>query len=369
MQLWKKNFLVTFFLFLIVIYASLLVLYTVLFRSELSQWISRAVDSEQGFIKLISNLQNEDSLQAGDSIGDAVREYISSETRVSVEINGEMIADYSPFSGKGGERVSIVQYQKVPYILINDCRENAGIEVTYMESMAAFYKNQKWRAWMLQLLGILSSAVIGVMLYLTMKRINRPVSQIAHELRTPLTGIQGYAQYLMMGNLSEEDRFFAARQIVDSSRNLGSIVEKLLIMGGMKEGRVQRQKVDIRQILEDIKELYPGIEIECRTDYIQGDKTLIRCLLGNLVHNAVNSGKNVKVYADSAHMTVSNDGQPIGEKKLKQMNKTQGLSSRYADRHGLGIGLCHEIAGVHGWKLIYRSSEEETTAEIIKKYS
>ena len=70
----------------------------------------------------------------------------------------------------------------------------------------------------------------GLLLYATMLRINRPVSQAAHELRTPLTGIRGYAEYIMMANITEEERFYAAGQIVESAKNLEDVVEKLLIL-------------------------------------------------------------------------------------------------------------------------------------------
>ena len=89
-------------------------------------------------------------------------------------------------------------------------------------------------------------------------------------------------------------------------------------------------------------------------------------MLENLVHNAVNAGEHVKLTADKQDIIIWNDGEPISEKKLRQMNRVKGFRPEYADRHGFGIGLCHEIAGVHGWRLVYRSSKEEgTTTSVI----
>ena len=48
MQLWKKNFLVTFMMFLFIIYGSLLLLHGLLYRNELEQWMARAVSGEKG---------------------------------------------------------------------------------------------------------------------------------------------------------------------------------------------------------------------------------------------------------------------------------------------------------------------------------
>lgn len=367
MQLWKKNFLVTFLMFLLVINGSLFILHAFLFRSELNLWMNQTVSREQGVFYLITRDPDKADGQLKKDISITVREHISTGVKIRVELDGKKVINYIPSVVKGDDSVQIVRYRNIPYVLINDKGEvgENRIDISYMESMASFSQNQSRRTRLMLLTGIILSAVIGTMLYLTMKRINRPVSQIAHELRTPLTGIQGYAEYLMMGNIGEEDRFFAAQQIVASSRNLRNIVERLLVMGGMREGRVQMQKVDLREVLKEIQALYPGIDVDCRIESIQGDKTLIRCMLENLIHNAVTCGSHVKVSAYSGRIIIWNDGEAIEEKKLKKMNRPQGLSAEYADRHGFGIGLCHEIAGVHGWKLGYKSSQKEgTTAEI-----
>lgn len=369
MQLWKKNFLVTFLFFLIIIEGSLLALHAVLYRSELKDWISRAVSGEQGIAYMLSGYQETDRGKLEEKIEDAAKRYLATGVKISVSIDEEKVVDYIPLDAADSGRLQVVTWRRTPYILIRDSIVMSGgavLHISYMESMASFNDTQKQRIIQIMLLSVLIAAVIGTMLYLTMKRINRPVSQIAHELRTPLTGIQGYAEYLMMGNLSEEDRFFAAQQIVESSLNMGNIVEKLLIMGGMREGRVQMQKVRLKELLDQIKLLYPDLEVDCRIETVQGDSTLIRCMLENLVHNAVNAGEHVKLTADKQDIIIWNDGEPISEKKLRQMNRVQGLRPEYADRHGFGIGLCHEIAGVHGWRLVYRSSKEEgTTTSVI----
>ena len=170
----------------------------------------------------------------------------------------------------------------------------------------------------------------------------------------------------MLGNLSEEDRFFAAQQMEQSAREMNDIVEKLLIMGGVREGRVLMQKIDLASMLNDIQSLYPYIEVKCTRDIVQGDRTLVRCMLENLIQNAAAGGSQVRVSADAYRITVWNDGQAVSGKKLKWMNRSQGTPASYTDRHGFGISLCHDIAGVHGWKLFYRSSEADgTTAEIL----
>lgn len=368
MQLWKKNFLVTFMMFLFIIYGSLLILHGLLYRNELEQWMSRAVSLEKGVASFLLGIQTGEESAPEVNLPLAFRGYMSQGVKIRVVQDGRSKVDFLPIDPPNEEYVQIVKVHGTPYVLIQKSLENAGsvIKLAYMESMAPLQQYQQRRAFLMAGIGVLLSAVVGGMLYFTMKRINRPVSRIAHELRTPLTGIQGYAQYLMLGNLSGEDRFFAAQQIEESAREMNDIVEKLLIMGGVREGKVLMQKIDLPRMLSEIQNMYPYIEVKCTRDILQGDRTLVRCMLENLIQNAAAGGGQVRVSADEYRITVWNDGQAVSGKKLKWMNRSQGTPAVYTDRHGFGISLCHDIAGVHGWKLFYRSSEEEgTTAEVL----
>ena len=197
-----------------------------------------------------------------------------------------------------------------------------------------------------------------------MRRINRPVNQIAHELRTPLTGIRGYAEYIMMGNLTEEDRFYAAKQIVESAENLGDIMEKLLIMGNVREGAIHTKRIRLRKLLDKLKEHYPQAEIDCRIDSVEGDETLLACLLENLTANAAHAGHQVKITVDAEGIRVWNDGAVMDAKTIKALNRGQEPTDVRVGGHGYGIQVCREIARVHGWKLGYRSSEEEGTTAV-----
>ena len=173
----------------------------------------------------------------------------------------------------------------------------------------------------------------------------------------------------MMGKLTEEDRFFAARQIVDSAKNLESITEKLLIMGNVKEGSLQIRRMDIRRLLDELKEQYPDIETDSRIEYLNGDETLVRCLLENLTANALSAGTHIKVTVDETCICVWNDGELLDEKLLRAVNKGQelsGLAGSRAGRHGYGIQVCREIALAHGWKLRYLSAEKEGTTAICR---
>ncbi|KMZ55170.1 sensor histidine kinase [Dorea sp. D27] len=352
MQLWKKNFLVTFSFFVIVVYICLFTMVSVSFRNDLGYLVKRASDSEQGIAYALQSIQELDGGHIRTDISYMANRYEKAGILLDVRYGDITLTDKIAMDDMPEGRFGFLTYGGRKHLYINDDATSGSrrLKITYMENIQPFYELQNRKFYGAAAAGILICAVIGVMLYATMKRIFRPVNQIAHELRTPLTGIQGYAQYIMMGNITEEDRFFAAKQIVGSARSMKDVVDNLLIMGNVKEGALSFVPIDIRDMLEDLKRTYPGIELEADIQSINGEPTLVRCLLENMISNAVHAGGDVKVTADAEGLCVWN-----------------GVSIRPREEavlgpHGYGLAICQDIARIHRWKLKYDTSEKEGTA-------
>ncbi len=369
MQVWKKNFLTAYALFLLVICGGLLLLDGYISKNELEQWVEHVENSERSLFYLASGLKEEELSRMSMNLNAAAENYLQSGAFTRVRVNTYRAADYLPEELNGVQAVEIREYRGEEFLIIREEKEVDGdkVEVAYAESLKELLWLQERRLWTFCAVGLMFSAGMGGLLYCTMRRINRPVNQIAHELRTPLTGIRGYAEYLMMGKLTEEDRFFAAKQIVDSAKSLESITEKLLIMGNVREGALQIRRIDVRRLLHGLKEKYPDIGTDCRLDYLKGDETLVNCLLQNLTANALSAGSHVRVTADEKCICVWNDGEILDEKLLRAINKGQelsGMAGFRAGKHGYGIQVCREIALAHGWKLRYTSGQEEGTRAV-----
>ena len=236
MQIWKKNFLVTFALFVIVVYTCLFAVVSLSFRNDLSYLTKRAIDSEQGIAYAMQSIQELDGGHMGTDVAYMAERYEKAGILLEVHFGDIVLADKIALEDIPEGRIGILTYGDTKHLYIHDevLSGSQLLKITYLENIQSFYELQNRKLYGAAAAGILISSVIGIMLYATMKRIFRPVNQIAHELRTPLTGIQGYAQYMMMGNITEEDRFFAAQQIVSSTRSMKDVVDKLLIMGNVK---------------------------------------------------------------------------------------------------------------------------------------
>lgn len=356
MQLWKKNFLVTFTLFVIVVYICLFTLLSASFRNDFMYLAERASDNEQGIVYVLQTMYEMSGRNIGTDVSYMAEKYEKAGILLNVHSGDMVLADKITIGEIPERRFGILTDEGRKYLYMNDEVTSGSqvMKITYVENIQPFYELQNRKLYGAAAAGILISAVIGIMLYATMKQIFRPVNQTAHELRTPLTGIQGYAQYIMMGNITEEDCFFAAQQIVDSARNMKEVVDNLLIMGNIREGDLVFVPVDIADMLDKLKLTYPEIEIEVSIEKVNGEPALVRCLLENMISNAVNAGGHVKVTADEQSLRVQNGASflPGRESGVKP--------------HGYGLVICQDIAAIHKWKLKYGTPKEGgTAAEII----
>lgn len=374
MQLWKKNFLITYLMFLLVIYGSLFFLESYIFGNEAAQWTRRAVTGEKALLYMVSGLENESGHQALSSIDRIARRYEEEGILLTISLNGNTMVSYVPEGIEAADGAQMTVYKGEQYLVLSEeqVKDERVVRVVYMESLAPLYHGQRGRMLILYLAGAGVSLLVGGMLYYTMKRINRPVSRIAHEMRTPLTGIRGYAEYIQMAHITEEDRFYAAGEIVESAANLEDVIEKLLIMGNIREGSIHYKTISIRELLEGIRKQmeteYPDtpVTIICHLDVLKGDRTLVQCILTNLISNACKAGNHVEIRAEEGRIRIWNDGNPMDEKTLRAVNKRQKRAKAQAGKHGYGILLSKEIAKEHNWRLKFESSEESgTVAEIL----
>ncbi len=128
-------------------------------------------------------------------------------------------------------------------------------------------------------------------------RMRRFVADASHELRTPLAAIRGYSELYRMGALTEPAQVDdTMRRIEQSATRMGALVEDLLTLARMDDGRPLRaDEVDLMVLvgdaLSDLHALDPSRPLRLEPDggacTVLGDEPRLRQVLANLVGNVV----------------------------------------------------------------------------------
>ncbi|WP_082812794.1 sensor histidine kinase [Cellulomonas timonensis] len=128
-------------------------------------------------------------------------------------------------------------------------------------------------------------------------RMRRFVADASHELRTPPAAIRGYSELYRMGALKEPEQVDdTMRRIEQSATRMGALVEDLLTLARMDDGRPMRaDEVDLMVLvgdaLSDLHALDPSRPLRLEPDGgpcpVLGDEPRLRQVLANLVGNVV----------------------------------------------------------------------------------
>lgn len=192
---------------------------------------------------------------------------------------------------------------------------------------------------------------------------------ISHDLRTPLSGIMGTSE--MIRDMSQEDdpRHALAQGIWDDADWLRSLVENILNLTRLEDGRLvlQKQPEAVEEIianaLEHIAKRAPereiGVDIPEDLLLVPMDARLIVQVLVNLLDNAIKHTApereiRIAVQRDGtdAVFCVADRGDGISPEDLPYIFRTF-----YTSRHnradakrgiGLGLAICDAIVKAHG---------------------
>ncbi|MGH9066779.1 MAG: sensor histidine kinase, partial [Acidimicrobiales bacterium] len=126
-------------------------------------------------------------------------------------------------------------------------------------------------------------------------RLRRFVADASHELRTPLTSIRGYAELFRRGAWERpEDLATAMRRIEEESIRMGGLVEDLLLLARLDQGRpLERSEVDLAGLasdaVADARAAEPERPVELAASdpvMVVGDEARLRQVTANLLANA-----------------------------------------------------------------------------------
>jgi len=183
------------------------------------------------------------------------------------------------------------------------------------------------------------------------------IYSVSHDLRAPIRVVEGFARILKedygrfldrIGN-DHTDRILAA------AARMNSMIDALLALSRLQSQPLKRQPVDLSQlagyILEDLRSNEPEREVEIQIEpglVVQGDPTLMRIAIENLVGNAWKySGQSPRTRIALRRETLA------GKPTFVVEDAGAGFDMRFADRlfgvfqrlhsakdfQGTGVGL------------------------------
>lgn len=230
---------------------------------------------------------------------------------------------------------------------------------------------------------------------------DRFVADASHQLKTPLAIVQGELELLLKQYQERAD-------LPDLNHAIGSIkvevstlirlVENLLILARMDAGygtvpfhtvrldevvseSVRRyRRVDETMGTKISVELMPNPEhSDTQIDFeFQGDVYLLRCLVDNLIDNAVKytqgferGGISVRLseFTKSFHLEVEDHGQGMSESELSELFtrfKRDPKKSLETQGSGLGLVIVKRIAELHGGQVQIKSTQSLGTTVSIE---
>ncbi|WP_437884414.1 hybrid sensor histidine kinase/response regulator [Pseudomonas sp. LRF_L74] len=210
---------------------------------------------------------------------------------------------------------------------------------------------------------------------------SRFLSSMSHELRTPLNAIHGFAQLIEMEAQERSEPSVEgdyAREIVNASRHLTSLVDDILDLSSIESRRqqLQLQTLEIGALLNGCAELVQP-EVQQRqlhlqvmeaanpSLFVQGDPRRVRQILLNLLSNAIkyNSPQGMirmgyEVRVDCVRLWVDDTGPGLSSEQLEQLFQPfQRLGRESSNIPGTGIGLvlCRELASLMDGEIGMRS--------------
>ena len=210
-------------------------------------------------------------------------------------------------------------------------------------------------------------------------RLRRFVADASHELRTPLTSIRGYAELFRRGAADRpEDLERAMRRIEDEGARMGVLVDDLLLLARLDQGRpLEQEPVDlsalVRDATDDLRAAAPDRPVTLEaTDgiWVAGDEPRLRQVVANLLDNArthtpAGTAVEVRLVRIDGHavLEVADRGPGMTEEEaarvFERFFRGDPSRSRASGGTGLGLSIAASIVQAHGGAIDVSAIEGE----------
>jgi two-component system OmpR family sensor kinase len=199
-------------------------------------------------------------------------------------------------------------------------------------------------------------------------RMRRFVADVSHELRTPLSAVTAYTELFERGARDRpEDLERALRGISLEAGRMGELVEELLLLARLDEGRpLDRRRIDVVEVVVDAIAAARAVSAEwpitlrvAHVVTVDGDASRLRQVLDNLLanvrtHTPAGTSTSVQVGVQDgwATIVVADDGPGMTAEQatrvFERFFRADPSRSRLSGGAGLGMAIVHALVTAHG---------------------
>ena len=215
------------------------------------------------------------------------------------------------------------------------------------------------------------------------QKVRQFVADASHELRTPLASVRGYAELTRrMGGDLPQDVVYAMGRIESESIRMTSMVEDLLLLARLDEGReIQFDDVDLTGlVLDAVNDAHAAspehpieVDVPSAPVVVVGDAARLHQVIVNLLTNArthTPDGTRITVgiapssSGSGVDLTVRDTGQGIDPeflpKLFERFARADSSRSRTAGSTGLGLAIVDAVVQAHGGSVSVTSEPGDT---------
>ncbi|NNF20454.1 MAG: hypothetical protein HKN67_00815 [Saprospiraceae bacterium] len=212
-------------------------------------------------------------------------------------------------------------------------------------------------------------------LYFMNNLLRKFIYAASHDLKQPVVNIDNF-HGLIKRKFSETLGEKGNKYMEVISHNIDymkTMLDDLLVYSRVIREKKEKGRVELRKVLDEIKETYPGEKILISYDVnanVYGIESEIHRLFQNLISNAIkyNDNEVVEINIQSRiskgryEFVVSDNGIGIDEAHLELVfEEFQRLDKRKYKGTGLGLAICKEIVINHGGSIIAKRNEKGGT--------
>jgi len=215
-------------------------------------------------------------------------------------------------------------------------------------------------------------------------RLRQFIADASHELRTPVSVILGISDLWRQGALRAGDASDdAMRRIGQSGRRMGGLVEDLLLLAHLDDGRpIKLESVDLEPLLHDAIHdaaatdplRHISLEVSGRI-VVMGDEIALRQAIANLVTNSLRhtppqAAITIRSFASGDRVTVdvvdSGPGMTLDESSKAFDRFWRADASRTRSGSGLGLAIVAGIVAAHHGTVTLDSGRDRGTTVTVR---